>query len=247
MRGLGAFFFGERRRPFVTLPIDRMRWRHVRHAFPPHTAVVSERHVGENGILRKRFHRVGIGLIASARGNTKEASLRIDSSQAPVGIRLYPRNVIANGPDFPALLLEVRRRDQHGKICFATCTRESGGHISLLTLRVLHTKDQHVLSHPAFIVRHRRSDAQRKTFFTEQCVAAVTGTVAPDLARLREVHNVFLIVRRPRHVLLAFGERRTNRVHTGHHPLKVLINQLKHFLANARHNAHVDDSVRRVG
>ena len=61
-----------------------------------------------------------------------------------------------------------------------------------------------MLGEPAVVARHRRRDAQREALLAEQRVAAVAGSVRPDLARLGEVHDVLVrrcctaTARRPR-------------------------------------------------
>ena len=67
----------------------------------------------------------------------------------------------------------------------------------------LDAQDQHVLRHPAFVARDVRSNAQRKALLAQQRIAAVARSVRPDLARLREMHDVLRLVARPRHILLA--------------------------------------------
>jgi hypothetical protein len=48
-----------------------------------------------------------------------------------------------------------------------------------------------VFGQPAFVARHVRGDAQSEALLAEQGVAAVAGTVGPDLAGLGVVHDVF--------------------------------------------------------
>ena len=60
-----------------------------------------------------------------------------------------------------------------------------------------------MLGEPALIAAHHRRNAQREALFAQQRVAAITRTEAPDLARFRKVHDVFvLVIARPGYVLL---------------------------------------------
>ena len=246
MRGLGSGGFRDFRRPDFPLPIGRRRRRLRGHTFPPDAPAGSQRNIGEDGILRERGHRVGIGLVRRAGGYTEETSLGIDRAQAPLSIGLDPRDIVADGPDLPALFLKMRGRDEHGEVRLATGAGKGRCHIGLLPLRILHPQNEHVLRHPALVTRHRRRDAQRKAFFSEERITTVAGTVAPDLARLREVHDVFFFVSRPSDILLPLRQRRTDRMDTRHHALKILVDQLEDFFADARHNAHIDDDVGRI-
>ncbi len=158
-----------------------------------------------------------------------------------------PRDVVADGPDLPPLFLEVGRGDQHGKVGLATCAREGGGHVVFLPLGIFDAEDEHVLGHPAFVAGHRRGDAERETFFSQQRIAAVARTVAPDFARFGEVHDVFLLVAGPRHILLALGQRGADGMHAGDDAFEIGVDQLEDFFSDARHDAHVDHDVGRVG
>ena len=88
---------------------------------------------------------------------------------------------------------------------------------------------------------------RREALLAEQRVAAVARAVRPDLARLREVDDVLLVVARPGHILLPGRERRADAVHAGHDALHVLVDLLEDRQADARHDPHVDDDVGRVG
>src|SRR5260370_39369576 len=96
----------------------------------------------------------------------------------------------------------MARRNEHGEIRLATGARESRRNVGFLALRVLDSEDEHVLGHPALVTGHVGGDAKGEAFFAEQGVAAVTGPVAPDFARLWEVDDVFIGVARPGDILL---------------------------------------------
>ena len=247
MRGLHTFFFGALGRPLIALPVGAFRRRFISHAFPPNAAIRRESHVGEDGVLPQRGHGVGIGLVARSRCHTKESGLRIDRVEPSIRTGFDPRDVVAHGPDLPALVGEVLRRNEHGEVRFAAGARESRCDIGFLPFRIFDTEDEHVLGQPALVTSHRRRDAQREAFLTQQRVAAVARTVAPDLTQLGEVNDVLLLVAGPGHVLLAFFQRRTDGVHARHHTLFRLVDLLEHFFSYARHDAHVHHDVGRVG
>ena len=113
-------------------------------------------------------------------------------------------------------------RNQHREIRLAAGAGKRGSDVSLLALRILDADDQHVLGHPAFVTRDVRSDAQRETFLPSS-VPAIAGTVRPDLANFRKVHDVLFFVTGPGHILLARAQRRANRMHAWHDAFVVLI------------------------
>ena len=57
----------------------------------------------------------------------------------------------------------------------------------------------------------------------------------------------FFLVAGPRHVLLARLQRRADGMHAGHHPPVALVDEPEDRPADARHDAHVDDDVGRIG
>src|SRR5260370_26716600 len=156
----------------MPLPISAVCGRFVGHAFPPNTALGREREVGENCVLRKRCHGVGVGLDRSAGSNAKKSCLWIDSAQTPLRVRSDPGNVIAYSPDLPSFGFELRRRDHHREIGFSTCARKGGSDVSFFAMRVFHADDEHMLGHPAFVPRHVRGDTQGKTFFPEKSICS---------------------------------------------------------------------------
>ncbi len=243
MGGHGARFLREFRRPLIALPVGAFGGWCFRHAFPPDAAVRRERDIGKDGVFPQRGHRVGIGLVAGARGDAEEASFRIDRVEPTVRPWLQPGDVIAHGPDFPALLLEMLRRDEHGKVRLATGARESRRHVGLFALRILDTQDEHVLRQPTFITSHGGSDAQGKALLAEQRIATVATAIAPDLTRLGEVNDVLLLVAGPSHILLPFLQRCSHGVHAGDDALFAFVDDLEDRLPDAGHNTHVHHRV----
>ena len=105
-----------------------------------------------------------------------------------------------------------------------------------------------MFSHPAFVACHHGSDAQRETFFAEQGVAAVAGTIAPDLAGLWEVCDVFLVDRCawPGDIFFAFGEWFADGMQAWHEEA-IVTETVEHFLTGAGHDLHVQCDVWAVG
>src|SRR4029077_3258689 len=175
MRCLCARLFRNLRSPLLPLPIKTFRWRRIRHAFPPDTAIWSQRDVRENGVFRERGHRIAIRLYRSARRHSEKSCFRIYRSQKAAFVRTNPGNVITHCPDLPSI--KSLWRDEHRKICFSACARKSRGHVRFLARRIFHAKNQHVFRHPTLVPRDVGSDSQSKTLFTEQRVPAVARAV----------------------------------------------------------------------
>ncbi len=214
------------------------------HAFPPDAAIGSERSVGEDGVSRKRGHGVGIGFGGGAGSHAEKSGFRIDGAEGAIFVGANPGDVVANGPDFPAF--EALWRNEHGEIGFSAGAGEGGGNVSFFALGIFHAEDEHVLGHPAFVARDVGSDAQRETFFAEQRVAAVAGAVGPDFTRFGKVDDVLFLVTGPGDVFLAGGKRGADGVHTGH-DASAFVDFIENTLADAGHDAHIDDDVRRIG
>ena len=173
--------------------------RLVGHAFPPHAAVRRQRDVGEDACCAPASPwRSGLVFTDVPGATPKKPASGLMARRRPFGVRLDPGDVVADGPDLPAL--ETVGRNQHREIGLAAGAGEGRRDVGLLALRILHAEDQHVLGHPAFIARDVGGDAQREAFLAQQRVAAVARAVGPDLARLREMHDVLLVVARPGHV-----------------------------------------------
>ncbi len=108
-------------------------------------------------------------------------------------------------------------------------------------------EDQHVLGQPALVAGHRRGDPQREALLAEQRVAAVAGAEGPDLARLRVVDDVLVVlVAGPGDVLDALAERHPDRVHAGDE-VAVGAERVERRLAHPGHDPHRDRDVGGVG
>ena len=102
--------------------------------------------------------------------------------QSAVGVGLDPGDVVPERGHFPTLLRKFWRRDEHREVGLAAGAGKSRCDIGLLTLRVFDAEDEHVFGHPAVVSRHVGGDAEGEALLAEQRVAAVTRTVAPNLA-----------------------------------------------------------------
>ena len=242
MRSLRTLFLSDGGGPRVALPIGALGGRSIGHAFPPDAAFGSECHVGEDGIAGERSHRIGIRFHGRAGGDAKEASLRVNGTKLTSRIGLDPRDVIADGPDLPAI--EAVGGDEHGEVGLAAGAGEGGGHVGLLAFRVFHAQNEHVFGEPAFVPRDIRGNAQGEALLTQQRVSTITGTIRPDFPGFREVDNVLLLITRPRNISLPGSKRRANRVHAGHNTLHVLVDFGVDRHPDAGHDAHVDHCVR---
>ncbi len=101
--------------------------------------------------------------------------------------------------------------------------------------------------HPSFIARDIRRNAQSKAFLAEKGIAAIARAIAPNLTRLREMHNVLGVILRPWNVLLPRLQRRSYRVHTWDDPMDILIDLREHRQSDPRHDAHVHNGIGGVG
>ena len=72
---------------------------------------------------------LGLVLARGAGGDAEEAGLGIDGAELAVGVGLDPGDVVADGPDLPAV--EAGGRDQHGEVGFAAGGGEGGGDVGL--------------------------------------------------------------------------------------------------------------------
>ncbi len=239
MRGLASALG----RPRTAQPIHQVRRLGVGHAFPPDIAIGRKGDVGEDGVLGRRQHGIGVRLHARARRHAEEPGLGIDRVQAAVGAEFHPGNVVAHGLDFPA----GDGRDEHGEVGLAAGRREGASDELRLALGVGELEDEHVLGHPAFVARLYRGDAQGVALLAQQGVAAVTGAVRPNLARVGEVADVLLLrVAGPGGVGIIGAERRADRVQA-FHEFAVASHYVQDFLSDAGHDVHVGDDVGGIG
>ena len=229
------------RRPVVALPVDEVLRRLAVHALPPDIAVIGERDIGEQGVARlHRTHGVRVGGVVGARGNAEEAVFGVDGVEAIVG-KLEPCDVVADDLGLPTR----DGRGDHGQVGLAAGGRERAGDVVGLAVGVDELEDEHVLSHPALFLRHDGSDAQGVALLRQDGVAAVAGTVGPDLLGLRELGDVLGVIARPRDVFLALLERSADGVKAVHE-VAVLADLVQSFLTHAGHDPHGHDHVSGV-
>jgi len=226
----GGGFVG--RGPGIAAPVDEAVGRSVGHALPPDAAVGlavgadGERDVGEDAVAGQRLHGVGIGLVGCAGSDAEESRLGVDGAQLAAGVGLDPCDVVAHGPDLPAV--EAGGGNEHGEVGLAAGGGKGRGDICLLGAavgvgRCFDANDEHVFGHPALVACDVGCDAQGETLLAQQGVASVAGAVGPDLARLRIVDDVLEVVTRPGDVLLAGLERRADGVHAGNDAMGPLV------------------------
>ena len=224
-----------------------MRRRLLAHPLPPDIALIGQADIGEDGVSLDGVHRHRVAVVGGAGSDAEESRLGVDGAEPAVGARLNPGDVVADTGDLPALFLEVLRRDDHGEVRLAAGAREGGRDIGLLSGRILHAEDEHVLGHPPLVARHRGGDAQGEAFLSEQGVAAVAGAVAHDKAFLGEVGDVGVLrIAWPSDILLALGEGLADRVEALHElpgPCDLVV----HGRAHAGHDPHVGHDIGAIG
>ena len=244
--GLGPGFLGDGRGPMPALPVDQMRRQLAAvvglQPFPPHVAIVGQRHVGEDHVAVQAGHAVGVGLQVGARCHAEVTGLGVDGPQAAVGLRLNPGDVVAHGGHAPAR--KPCRRHQHGKVGLAAGAGEGRCNVVLHPFGAGHAQNQHVLGQPALVLPHLGSDAQRQALFAQQGVAAVARAIAPDFARFREVDDVFRrrVAGPGGGIGGTLGQRCAHGVHAGHESA-IGPQHIPHFAAHARHQPHVHGHV----
>ena len=215
----------------VALPIDR-RFA-AAFLFPPGIVVGGDADVREDRVLADHVVGVAVRLRVRARHDAEVARFGIDRAQLPARIEVHPGDVVAERPDFPALL--AGRRDQHREIRLAACRRKRAREVVGVAGRALHADDQHVLGEPAFSPRLIARDAQRVTFLAEQGVAAVARAVAHDRELFGEVHDVAA-----RRVELAGRVQALDEIF-------VFFDAFQRWFAYPRHEIHVRDDVGAIG
>ena len=229
----------------ITLPVDTFLRSLNAHVFPPDVTVGSKNDVREDRALLAALESVGVGVHRGSGSDAEEAVLGVDGIETTVIAGLDPGDIVTNGLKLPALELGLHHRE----VGLTAGGRERGSNVILLLLGARERKDEHVLSHPALILSHLRSDTEREALLTEKSVAAVARTERPDFAIFGELGDelvVDVLSARPSDILLALLERSADGVNAGNE-LTVLAELLDDGVASAGHDVHVDDDVRRVG
>src|SRR5574343_56398 len=103
-----------------------------------------------------------------------------------------------------------------------------------------------MLSQPAFLMSHYRSDAKGKTFFTQQRITTITTSIRHDQTLFGEMRDVFYCwVTGPATVLLTGFQWSTNAVYAFY--ISFFINMREYGIAHTCHDAHVHHHVFRIG
>ena len=104
-----------------------------------------------------------------------------------------------------------------------------------------------MLGKPALAATHARGDAQRKALLAEQGIAAVTAAERPDGLFLREMDDVFVVfIAWPGHVALSGIKGHAHGMQAGNE-IRALAEGIERLATHARHDAHADRDVGRVG
>src|ERR1700722_10632092 len=135
MRCSGSCGLADLGRPRIAAPVGEIGRGGVGHALPPDAALWGEGYVGEDGVFGK------------GRG----------------GVGLDPGDVVADGPDLPAV--KAGGRNHHGEVRLAAGAWEGGGDVGFFVRGRLDAEDQHVLGHPAFVASDVGGDAEGETLF----------------------------------------------------------------------------------
>ena len=126
------------------------------HIFPPYITVVSNNHIGEDGITSARRHGHWVSVFRGTRSNAEESSFGVNRIQATIWSGLQPGNIVANGFYFPTGNGGLKHRE----VGFSASRGESGTNVVLFTFRAGEAEDEHVFGHPAFVASHIRSNTQ---------------------------------------------------------------------------------------
>ena len=243
MGSFGAGFSGDGGCPVFTLPVDAVA-RSLAHAFPPHIAVVGQRHIGEDHVLVQAGHAVGVGQGVGAWGDAKVTRLGVDGAQSAVRAGLDPGDVVTNGGDLPAW--HTRGWNQHGEVGLAASAGEGGGHMVFFSFRVGHAQNQHVLGQPTLVSSHVRGNTQRKAFLAKKRVAAIARAVGPNFPSFWVVHDVLGLVARPADIFIVRFQGRAHGVNA-RYEFAVGSQHLIHRFAHAGHDLHIHCHIGAVG
>ena len=233
--------------PSFATPIGETFRRLFGERLPPHILgpgfALRVSHIREEAVARQRGQSVRVGLLRSARRDSKKSSLGVDGVKLPVIAKAHPSDVVAHGLYFPAW----QARHHHRHVRLAAGRRESCGYVFLFAAGRRDAQDQHVLGHPAVIPCHRRGDPQSEALLAQQSIAAVARPVRPYLAGFREMRDAAVVgVARPSHICFAICQRMPQRM-DARHEAAVAAHEFQHLFAHAGHYSHVHHHIRRVG
>jgi len=100
--GMGGLVVGGLGGKFVAEPVGQIGGALVGEPLPPDIIVLSEGHVGEDGVLADGFKGAGVGLVRGSRGHPEEAVFRVDRVHTSVVAEFHPGNVVSDTFDLPA-------------------------------------------------------------------------------------------------------------------------------------------------
>ena len=222
--------------PGFARPIQSIFRRILVQAFPPYGVVVQVvSYVGEDGALTGRGQCIGVGLFVGARRHAEEAVFGVDGIQAAIFTLPHPSDVVADSPNFVTLHAIAFRRDHHSQVGLAASGRESSGHVLDFALGIFNAQNQHVFSHPAFVLALIGSDTQSKALFAQQHVSAVAGVHADDRVVFREVADISLFFVNIALAVQAF------------YPVGAVAQHIPHSVAHTGHDRHIQNHVNGVG
>ena len=214
-------------------PLSCVNRRILIQLFPPNSVVcIVQSNVGEDRVRLGASQSVRVGVVIGTRSNTEETILRIDRIQSAVLARLHPSDVVADCEYLIAILLITLRRDQHSQIGLTASRRESSSDILGFAVRLLNAQDQHVFSHPAFVLALEGSDTQSEALLAQQNVAAVSGVDGPDRVFFRELYDITLF-----RINICLGVQTTNEVVGG------VTQILKCICTHTSHDVHVQNNI----
>ena len=153
-----AVFVNSLRSPRSADPIDEFSWlllvwSVLFKSFPPYFALFFVKsNVGEYRILSCRRQSIVVGLGVCTRSYAEETIFRIDSIKSAVRSFLDPGDVVADCVYLVTVLSVSLRRNKHCKVGLAASRRECCAHINRLFIRLLDAENEHMLSHPHFIL-----------------------------------------------------------------------------------------------
>ncbi len=164
--------FPRQRIMFIALPVDNVSgW----------VFVIPSHHTSPSGVTPTLVKMVFLRMVAMALGFVLILVPGATPKYPYSGLMAYSL------PSLPGLIQAISsptvvtfqpfhffRRDHHRKIGFTAGTWKCGSHICLFPFWIFYTKYQHMFGKPSFFFGHNGSNAQRKTFFTQQCIATVT-------------------------------------------------------------------------
>src|SRR6476659_9621253 len=148
--------------PRLAAPILRAARCWIIVPFPPHRSIRAQRDVGEDRIMLNRRHGIRIGLGTGTRSNAEKPSFGINRPEPTVGTDPKPRNIIADGMNFPAL--HARWRHQHGEVGLAARAWKRTTNVMGIAFGVFHAHNQHMLGKPALFLPKLARNPQSEAF-----------------------------------------------------------------------------------